>query len=183
MKKSLCVILFVCLSLPVVTAQKYFSKTGLVHFLSEASLEQITATNNNAYVVLDVKTGQLEWSVLIKGFRFEKALMQQHFNENYMESDKYPKAVFKGSLLNCERIDFSKDGTYDVHVDGNMTIHGVSKPLRAPGELIIKNGAVHAEGTFDLTIADFNITVPKVVRDNIAKTVRVTVKTGLQPLK
>jgi len=162
--------------------QKYFSKTGYVHFLSEAPIETIEATNNNSYVVFDATSGQMEWSVLIKGFKFEKALMQDHFNENYMESHKYPKAVFKGKA-DCGQINFSKDGQYSMDVSGNMTIHGVTKPLNSPAKLIIKDGLLSVSGTFDIAIADYGIEVPKVVRENIAKNVKVTVKAGLQPLK
>lgn len=163
--------------------QKFFTKTGYVHFLSVAPLEKIEAKNSNGYVVMDTETGQLEWSVLIQGFKFDKALMQDHFNENYMESTRFPKAVFKGSLLNHDKINFTKDGSHDVQVSGDLTIHGVTKPIRALGRLAIKNGVINASSSFDLTIADFNISVPKVVRDNIAKTVLVTVNGDLKPLK
>jgi hypothetical protein len=163
--------------------QKYFTKTASVHFTSDAPMEKIEASNNNGYVVLDAASGQLEWSVLIKGFKFDKALMQEHFNENYMESSRFPKAVFKGNLVNPQEINCTKDGSYDVHVNGNITIHGVTKPLQSHGRMIIKNGVVSVSGSFDLTVADFDITVPKIVRDNIAKTVLVNVHGDLIALK
>ena len=176
---SLCVIVVLTVS---AYGQKYFSKTGYVHFLSEAPVETIEATNNNSYVVLDASTGQMEWSVLIKGFKFEKALMQDHFNENYMESGKYPKAVFKGKA-DFSHIDVSKDGQYSMDVNGNMTIRGITKPLSSPAKVTIKDGAMSVSGTFDIPIEDYGIEVPKIVRENIAKNVTVTVIAGLQPLK
>ena len=125
----------------------------------------------------------MEWSVLIKGFKFVKALMQQHFNENYMDSDKYPKATFKGSILDPGSINFSKDGVYNVDASGDLTIHGVTKPFRGPGRVTIKGGTSTMSASFDVNVADFGIQVPKVVRDNIAKTVKVSLNAELQTLK
>lgn len=182
MKRILIILIFASLSIAV-SAQKYYSKTGHISFLSKAPLETIEATNQNAYVVLDAATGQFEWSVLIKGFQFEKALMQEHFNENYLESDKYPKALFKGQINNIQGMDLTKDGSYDVEAGGNLTIHGVTKPFRALGKIHVKNGQMNAVSSFDVAVADYNISIPGVVRDNIAKTVKVTVKADLEPLK
>ena len=150
--------------------------------MSEAPLEKIEANNNNAYVVFDGASGQMEWSVLIKGFKFEKSLMQQHFNENYMESSKYPKAIFKGQLVNPSAADLSKNGDYSVEVKGNMTMHGVTKPFSAPARIIVKDGKITAKGHFNIVVADYGIEVPKIVRDNIAKTVKVTVSSDLLPM-
>lgn len=182
MQKLILILLAFIMSGTIAYGQKYYSKTGSVHFLSEAPLEKIQASNNNAYVVFDASTGQMEWAVLIKGFKFEKALMQQHFNENYMDSDQFPKAVFKGTIVDKAGINLEKDGSYNVTASGTITIHGVTKPLTAPGQITVKNGKVNASSSFTLTVADFNIEVPKIVRDNIAKTVRVTVRSDLQPL-
>lgn len=181
MYKSIFFLLIVFFSASSAYGQKYFTKTGSVHFLSEAPLEKIEASNDNAYVVIDAASGQIEWSVLIKGFKFAKALMQQHFNENYMDSDQYPKANYKGTIE--KGINLTKDGTYDVQTSGNITIHGITRPLSTSGRIVINNGKVNASSSFNLTIADYNINVPKVVRDNIAKTVKVTVNAELQPLK
>lgn len=182
MKNILLILIFASLSAGA-SAQKYYSKTGHISFLSKAPLETIEATNQNAYVVLDAATGKFEWSVLIKGFQFEKALMQEHFNENYLESNKYPKALFKGQIHNMQGIDLTKDGSYEVEAGGDMTIHGVTKPFRALGKVNVKGGKIHVTSAFDVAVADYNISIPGVVRDNIAKTVKVTVKADLQPLK
>ena len=163
-------------------AQKFFSKTAKVSFVSEAPIEKIEAINNSGYLVLDVSSGLLEVSVLIKGFQFEKALMQDHFNENYMESDKFPKANFKGKITNISTISFTKDGTYQADVKGDLTIHGITKPISTQVKVIVNGGKVSAQGNFDVAIADYGIEVPKVVRDNIAKQVKVSVNADLQKL-
>lgn len=159
--------------------QKYYSKVGQVVFTSDASLEKIEGKNTNGLVVLDAATGRLECSVLIKGFQFEKALMQDHFNENYMESHKFPKGVFKGTITNMQDIHLKKDGTYTVVVKGDLTLHGVTKPFSPTGKVIVKGGKITASSSFEIMVSDFNIEIPKVVRDNIAEKVKVTIQADL----
>jgi hypothetical protein len=163
--------------------QKYYSKAGKIQFVSDAPLEKIEATNNSALIVLDVTTGRMDLSVLIKGFQFEKALMQDHFNENYMESHLYPKGLFSGTILNMKEINFSKDGTYTARVQGELTLHGVKKAMTTSGQINVKAGKIMATSTFEITIADFNIQIPKVVKDNLSKTVKVTVSSELLLMK
>jgi hypothetical protein len=183
MKNYFFVILLFLSFANLVSAQKYYSKAGNIHFISETPLENIEATNNGAYAVMDAGSGQIEWSVLIKGFKFQKALQQEHFNENYMESDKFPKALFKGRLVKGSSVNCSQNGDYKVNVEGDMTIHGITKPLSAPALITVSNGKIRMSGSFTLKIADYGIKVPKVVRNNIAETVQVTVNAELQELK
>jgi len=164
------------------TGQQYYSKTGRVTFVSDAPLEKIEAHNNNGYVVFDAATGNIEWSVLIKGFQFVKALMQDHFNENYMESQKFPKGIFKGTVTNMKDVHLDKDGDYTVDVKGQLTLHGVTKPFNPTGHVIVKNGVITSTSNFDIVVEDFDIEIPKVVKDNIAKTVKVSVVAELQKL-
>lgn len=159
--------------------QKYFSKVGHVVFSSDASLEKIEGKNTNGLIVLDAANGRLECSVLIKGFQFEKALMQDHFNENYMESHKFPKGVFKGTITNMQDINLKKDGTYTAMVKGDLTLHGVTKPFSPTGKVVVKGGKITATSSFELMVADFNIEIPKVVRDNIAEKVKVAIQADL----
>lgn len=177
------VVLLLMLLMGKASGQQYYSKTGRVSFYSQAPMEKIEAYNQSAYVVMDAASGKVELSVLIKGFQFAKALMQDHFNENYMESHIYPKGIFKGSIVNMKEVNLGKDGDYTVNVKGNITMHGVTKPLNTTGHVLVKGGKVTVNAKFDLTVADFNISIPKVVRDNIAKTVDVTVTADLQVLK
>ena len=163
--------------------QKFFSKTGKITFSSEASLEKIEATNTSASTVIDLGTGNMEWAVLIQGFQFEKSLMKEHFNENYMESTKYPKAVFKGKIDNPSTINLAKDGTYEVMVSGQLEIHGVTKPVTTKGTINVKKGMIDsASSKMTVAIADYGIEIPKLVADNIAKTVDISIQADYQPL-
>ena len=182
--KNVCIILsLLFLSSQIANAQKYFTREGKVSFTSEAPLEKIEAQNEKATSVLDASSGQMQFAILIKAFQFEKALMQEHFNENYMESSKFPKAIFKGQIADMSGLDFRQDGTYEVVVKGAMTIRGIAKEIEVPGTIAIKDGVISANSTFELTVADFDIKIPKVVRENIAKTVEVTVNIDYEPLK
>jgi hypothetical protein len=165
--------------LPVLSGQKYYSKVARISFSSEASLEKIEATNSNGLIVLDAASGRLECSVLIKGFQFSKALMQEHFNENYMESHLYPKGIFKGTVTNIRDISLGKDGSYTASIKGELTMHGVTKEILTSGKVIVKAGKITVAGSFDILVADYNIKVPKVVQDNIAEKVKVTVNADL----
>ena len=164
-------------------AQKYFTRTGKVAFFSEAPLEKIEAHNNQATSVMDITTGRMEFAILIKGFHFEKALMQEHFNENYLESDQFPKATFKGNITNIDAVDFTSDGEYAVNVKGDLTIHGVTKSIEAPGKIIIKEGQISGESSFEVKVADYNIEIPSIVKDNIAKMVLIDIKVNYEELK
>jgi hypothetical protein len=183
MKNLLVILCLLFGSLTSLFPQKYFTREGKVIFSSEAPLEKIEAENEKATSVLDPASGRMEFAILIKAFQFEKALMQEHFNENYMESSTYPKAVFKGQIKNKDAVDWSADGTYEVQVAGDITIHGVTKTIEAPGTITIKDGDISAVSDFELTVADFNIKIPAVVKDNIAKTVSVTIAVDYKPLK
>jgi len=167
------VILFVT---SVAQAQtQYYTKEGKVKFVSKAPMEQIEGVNKKVTSILDIATGQIEFSVLMKAFEFEKALMQEHFNENYVESDKFPKATFKGSIQNNSDVKWTVDGTYPVKVSGKMTLHGVTKEISASGTIEIKNGKISATSAFSLVIKDFDIVIPSVVKDKIAESVSVEV--------
>jgi polyisoprenoid-binding protein YceI len=163
--------------------QKFFSKTGKISFSSDAPMEKIEATNSSASTVIDLGSGNMEWAVLIQGFQFEKALMKEHFNENYMESTKYPKAVFKGKIDNLSDINLAKAGTYDVKVSGQLEIHGVSKPVTTHGTITVKNGAItSANSKLTIALADYGIEIPKLVADNLSKTVDITIQADYQLL-
>ena len=157
------------------TGQIYFTRNGQISFFSKAPIENITAYNNEVTSFLDTQKRELAFVVLIKSFKFQKALMEEHFNENYMESNTFPKANFKGNLLDADNIDFSKDGTYHVTVKGDLTIHGVTRNLEAPCNITISNGVINASSKFKLKVKDFNIKIPSAVINNIAETVDVSV--------
>ena len=181
MKKILLSLIVLVFALSNLEAQKYFTREGKVSFFSNAPMEKIEAHNNSATGIVDFETGKMEFAVLIKAFQFEKALMQEHFNENYMESGKFPKATFKGEITNKNEVNFVKAGTYKVKVKGDMTIHGVTKPMEATGTLSIKEGSVALASEFEITVADYGIQIPAVVKDNIAKIVKVNLAMNCEP--
>lgn len=162
---------------------KYFTKTGRIEFSSKAPLEDIEAKNKTVAAILDTKSGALQFSVLMKGFEFPKALMQEHFNENYVESDKYPKAEFKGSITNNATINYTTDGTYPAQVGGKLTIHGVTRDIKTTGTIKVEGGKIDANSVFSVLVSDYDIKIPSVVKDKISKTIKVTVDCRLEPLK
>jgi polyisoprenoid-binding protein YceI len=156
-------------------AQKIYTKNGNISFFSATKMENIKADNNQVMSVLNTATGELQFSVIIKNFHFEKALMEEHFNENYLESSKYPKAVFKGIINAINTVNFTTDGSYPVQAIGELTLHGVTNKLAVKATLVIKAGKIAGQSTFMIALADYKIQVPKLVEANIAKTIEVKV--------
>lgn len=162
-------------------AQKYYTKSGNISFTSKAPLETIEAINKASACVLDTKAGTVDFAVQIKSFVFQKKLMQEHFNENYMESDKFPKATFKG-LIDNNTIQYNTGGTYDVTVSGKLTIHGITKDVANTGKLIVSGEKITAISEFSVSLSDYGIKIPSIVKDNISNTVNIVVNAELEPL-
>jgi len=179
------VLAFMAFAPTVLPAQKFFTRSAKVYFdaTNKSSPERVDATSNSGTLVIDAATGRLESAVLVKGFRFEKALMEEHFNENYMESTKYPKATFKGQFVDPSKVNFTKDGTYTAEVTGDMTIHGVTKKVTAPVKITVKGGKISASATFTAALADYGIDIPSIVADKLAKEAKVKVDAELEPMK
>ena len=159
--------------------QKLYTKNALISFFSSTKMEDIKADNNQVLCVLNAQSGEFQFSVLNKGFHFAKALMEEHFNENYMESNKYPKSNFKGVVADIAKINFASDGTYSVSVKGDLTIHGVTKNITALGNIVIKGGVASASSKFIVKLTDYKITIPGAVKNNISESVEVTVNCNL----
>ena len=184
MKRLFVVIAAGLISVSSLMAQdKFFTKSGRINFVSKAPLENIDANHKSVTCVLDTKTGNMQFAVLMKGFEFEKALMQEHFNENYVESHKYPKAEFKGQVVNNSEVNYTKDGTYSAKVKGTLTMHGETKEVEAIGNVVVKSGKLQTAAEFTILLSDFKIEIPKVVKDNVSNTVKITVDCSLEPLK
>lgn len=177
-----CFLLFLA-SLGLVAQGKFYTKNGKISFFSSTSLEDIRANNKTVTVLLDSKTGDLQIAVLMKGFEFKKALMQEHFNKNYVESDKFPKAEFKGQVINNNTINYAADGTYPAKVRGRLTIHGQTKEIETPGTIQVRDGKPVLQSVFNVLVADYNISIPRLYRDNIAKSIQVTVDCSLTTLQ
>jgi polyisoprenoid-binding protein YceI len=165
---------------------KFFTKNGKIYFnaTSPSSPEKIEATNEKAIAKLDVATGEMEFGVLMKGFLFEKSLMQEHFNENYVESDKFPKAMFKGTITNISSVDLNKDGNYPIKVKGMMTMHGVTKEVVADGTLSVKDGKVISGlSNFKVSFKEFGIEIPSLVKDKVAEQADIKDEVNYEPYK
>ena len=162
-------------------AQKNITKNGRIRFYSETPMEKIEAINTQVNSALDISTGDFVFKVLIKSFEFERALMQEHFNENYVESDKFPQAVLKATVSNKSSININKPGKQDVILQADITIHGVTKNMEIKGTCENVGGKLVAQATFILKPSDFNIQIPKAVADNIAKEIEVTVNFETEP--
>ena len=174
--------LFICLFLvSFINGQdRFLTKNGLVTFFSESPMENIEAKNNQVLSIVDATTSKMAISILMKSFMFEKALMQEHFNENYVESDKFPKAIFKGEILNFNTITSLES---NVSVKGKLTIHGKTK------DVIIKTVAkktadsILITGVFYIDLEDFGVEIPSVVKNNIAKKIKVSFNFNHKPYK
>jgi polyisoprenoid-binding protein YceI len=176
MRKTICILLVLIMCVQIASAQKKFiCKEVKISFYSKAPMENIESHNTKALGAFDAGTGQVEFSVLMKGFVFEKAKMQEHFNETYIESDKYPKATFVGTLKNPGDLMLDKDGVYKVPVTGSLTLHGVTRPQNTDAVFTVKNGVVSAVSEFNIAVADYNIKIPSLVAEKVSKNVKVIV--------
>lgn len=160
-------------------AQKYKSVASSVHFFSDAPMEDIEALNDKGQSAMDLSTGEIVFSIPIKSFEFEKSLMQEHFNENYLESDKYPMATFKGIVKGFDR---ENSGWQKAMAEGSMNIHGVSNDLTVEGEIKIEENSIKVKSKFPITLNDYKIKIPKVVFYNIAEVVEVTITFDYEPI-
>jgi polyisoprenoid-binding protein YceI len=155
-------------------SQNYITKTGFVGFYSQTPLEDIRGENNQVYAVIDPASHHIAFAMLLKGFIFPRELMQEHFNENYVESDKYPKATFNGECSGD--MDLSKDGIYQVVIKGTLSLHGVTQPLETTAQLQVNKGQIVGNSSFRLKPEDFQIQIPGIVRDKIAREIQVKVQ-------
>lgn len=181
MKKSILLPLsLVLVSFGAIAQKKYLTKTGEISFHSKSTLESIEAKNKQVTVLLKAETGDLAFKVLVKSFEFEKALMQEHFNENYMESDKFPNASFEGVITNMAAIDLAKLDTKDVEVSGKLTIHGVTKEVKTKGKISKKGDKIVLSSKFGIVLQDYGIKNDK--PQNISSNIDLTVNAELSEL-
>lgn len=169
--------LLIFLQVNLLQAQSnFFTKSAIISFHSSAVLEDIDAVNSKGLCIFIPSNGQIEFSVLMKGFEFEKALMQEHFNEDYVESSKYPKAIFKGVVENSSQLLSDTDNTYSLKVSGALTLHGVSKNLSAVATFKVNKAVISGTTNFIILLSDYGIRIPAVVANNINKQVSVSVR-------
>ena len=184
LKKNLVVMCALVMAATISIAQdRFYTKTGKIDFYSKAPMEDIEAKNKTVSAVVDSKTGAIQFSAQMKGFEFEKKMMQEHFNENYVESNKFPKSEFKGTITNNSEINYTKNGSYTARVKGKLTIHGVTKEVETTGTFKVNGGKIDASSTFNILLSDYNIKIPSVVKDKVSNNVKIVVNCLLEPLK
>ncbi len=155
---------------------KYMTRTGHISFFSKAPLENIEAHNRQVTSILNTQSGEMVFSLLMKGFEFEKALMQEHFNESYAESAKFPKSTFKGSIVDFDKLDMSKNGVHKVKVKGDLEFHGVSKVYEVEGTIEKKDDLIIANSKFPINVKEHGVKIPAGKVNNIAEVVETTVE-------
>jgi len=152
-------------------AQKHITKTGVIEIYSQTPLFTIEGENKKVASILNVANGEVVASTLIRSFKFEEALVEEHFNENYLEPHLYPKAIFKGKIMDFQNIDFSKDGTYNIVIEGKLTIHGETNYVKEKGTLSIKKGVISAKTEFSVSLKAYKVRIEesykKAIKDDI----------------
>ena len=162
-------------------SQVIVCKNGNISFFQETPVEDIDGRSTKLVSVIDTKTNIIAYKVEMTSFQFEKSLMQDHFNENYVESGKYPYTVFKGQIT--EAIDWTKDGTYQITAIGMLNMHGVTKTITEKGNLNIRNGEVTLHNVFTIKFTDYGVEIPSLLIRQLSNTVEVTVNCGYTSLK
>lgn len=180
MNKLILTLAFV-LALTGVRAQTLISRAVTTSFFSTTPIEDIEAISKTGASALNTQTGDILVKISNTSFDFKKKLMQEHFNENYIESDKYPVSMFKGRLIGS--VDYTKTGTYQVSAKGDLTIHGVTKSYEVPVKIMVANNGVNATTSFWVQMEDHKIKIPRIVIKNIAEAVEVKISVLYQPKK
>jgi hypothetical protein len=173
------IVAIILLPLTGFAQKRYFSEKSSVTFFSEGVIEEIKAINTKVTSIFDLSSGEVAYLLSPKDFQFEKKLMQVHFNEKYMESEKYPKSSFQGKIVGY---DPSNLQLQQVKAQGKITIHGVTRNIDVPGTLHIEGNTVTLRSKFMVKLEDYNIKVPQIVWQNIAQQVEVTVHFLYRPV-
>lgn len=181
MKTGLIVLFVISFSLSTSAQAVFIADSGAVSFFSSAPLEDIKAESNQVNSMINTTNGEVAFMILMRSLKFAKALMQEHFNEKFIESEKYPHATFKGRIN--EKIDLTKKGTIPVTAAGKLTIHGVEKDVSEQGELEILDSMIILKTKFMAAVADYKIEIPQLLFKNIADTVEVKLTAIYYPYK
>ena len=180
MARKLFILILLISSVGAFGQGKFIAKNAYISFYSSTPMEDILGESNEAVTILNGETGDIAFQALMTTFHFKRALMEEHFNENYMESSKFPKAKFNGKIEGFSK-EMLKAPVAEVKVTGILSVHGVDKTITVPAKLGIENGKLVGTTKFKVTPEDFGIAIPSLVRDKIAREMGVTVKTEYQP--
>ena len=172
--------LFILKSILSFSQDKYISRNGQVQLNASTPLETINPVNNHVSCILDTENGNIAFQLKMISFKFDKALMEEHFNEKYVESEKFPKSTFVGKILDWEKVDWDKE-EQNVQATGTLTIHGIDKEIVVSGIIRILQKNINLVSEFYINISDFDIKIPKIVRDKISEKVEIYVDINLHP--
>lgn len=160
---------------------KYMTRTGSAHFVADGVIkDDVQARSNTVTAVMDASNGQVQARIPVNSFVFKKALMQEHFNENYLESHRFPNASFKGHIQGWSEAMLQKTGSQKIRFVGSLEIHGIAREINEAGTMEVLNGNLHLETKFNVVVAEYGIKVPSLVRDKIAKEAEVHVEATLK---
>lgn len=180
MKKS---ILFIALVAATgsMFAQKKTTTSASINFDATTSLDKLAkAENKTVIAAVDTKKGTLAFEAIVKNFAFGNPTMQDHFNApTWLDSEKFPTATFKGNIVNLSAINFSKDGTYDAEVAGDLTIHGVTKPVTTKGKIVVNGKSVSANADFNIKLEDFGVNGAAIGAGKVSKEPKISVSAEL----
>jgi hypothetical protein len=159
----------------------FMTRTGQIVFHAGTPVEDVDGVNNEVTSMLNTKTGEIVFSVLIKSFHFKRSLMEEHFNENYMESNTFPKATYNGKLRDIQKLNLKSDGSQNFETEGDLTIHGVTQRVKASGTLTVSKGRLSGKASFVIKPQDYKIEIPGLVADKIAKDIQIIVDCVYEP--
>lgn len=182
MLKRLLFLILLASSASVFGQGKYIAKNEYISFFSSTPMENILGESNEAVTILDASNGKVVSQALMTTFHFKRALMEEHFNENYMESTKFPKGKFEGTIVGFNK-DMLTSPVSNIQITGQLSLHGIEKTITVPGTIGLENGKLVATSKFQVVPEDYGIEIPSLVRDKIAKQMDITVKANYIPLE
>jgi hypothetical protein len=180
MLRKLFILVLITASISSFGQGKFIAKNAYISFYSSTPMEDILGESNEAVTILDSETGEVIFQAIMTTFHFKRALMEEHFNENYMESAKFPKTKFKGKIEGFNK-EMLKGPVTNIKITGQLNVHGVEKTITVPGTIGLENGNLVGTSKFKVTPEDYGITIPSVVREKIGKEMEITVKASYLP--
>ena len=180
MLKKLLILVLLVASVGAFGQGKFIAKNAYISFYSSTPMEDILGESNEAVTILDSSNGEIVFQSLMSTFHFKRALMEEHFNENYMESTKFPKAKFKGTIEGFKK-EMLTAPVVNIKITGVLNVHGVDKTVTVPGTIGMEGGKLVATSKFKVAPEDFGIVIPSLVRDKVGKEMEITVKAGYLP--
>lgn len=180
MLKRFLILILLITSVSVFGQGKFIAKNAYISFYSSTPMEDILGESNEVVTILDSSNGKVVFQALMTTFHFKRALMEEHFNENYMESTKFPKGKFDGKIVDFKP-EMLTSPVSNIQITGQLSLHGVEKTITVPGTIGLENGKLVATSKFEVVPEEYGIEIPSLVRDKIGKQMDITVKANYVP--